>query len=145
MKYMVAFISQKRSAEVLKTAGTFAKASGAEVVVLKIIPDPQKVGVVAQVFATERPTMKAEEQVQAAASALRDTGITANALVVVDEVAQGIVRAAKDQKIDMLFLGSVRKNEKSIMGDDPIAKYVIEHCPTSVCLIKQADVGNVDD
>ncbi len=61
MKFMVAFSSPKRSARTVETAAAHAKALDAELILLRVIPDPNKVGVVAQLIATDRPVEKARE------------------------------------------------------------------------------------
>jgi len=47
MKFVVAFSSPKRSAMTVERAAAHAKAMNAEVVLLRIVPDPEKVGVTA--------------------------------------------------------------------------------------------------
>ena len=141
MKYMVAFITRKRSLKTAEMAADQARAHNAEVLIVKVIPDPHKVGTVAELIATERPMNKAREQVEAMAQELRDKGINAQGIVWVDEVAQGIVNAAVKHNVDLLFVGTVNSapgHMKSFfMQKDPIAHYVIDHCPISVCLVRQ--------
>ena len=63
MKYAVAFSSPKRSAKTIEVAVQQAKAANAELVLLRLIPDPHKVGIVAQLISSERPVDKARMQI----------------------------------------------------------------------------------
>ena len=63
MRFAVAFSSPKRSAKTIEIAAAQAKAVNAELVLLRIIPDPEKVGVVAQLISSDRPQDKARMQI----------------------------------------------------------------------------------
>lgn len=63
MKYAVAFSSPKRSAKTIEIAAKHAQAVGAELVLMRIIPDPEKVGIVAQLISSDRPLDKANMQI----------------------------------------------------------------------------------
>ncbi len=147
MRFMVAFSSPKRSAKTVEAAGKHAKALGAELILLRVIPDPEKVGVVAQLIATERPAEKAQEQVDQVAAQLKEEGIKAVGIVRTDEVAPGIVKAAIDLNVDLLFVGTTNIEKKPffMMEKDPIVHYIVDHCPLPVCLIRHDEPVPSDD
>src|SRR5438093_10313352 len=128
MKFMVAFISPKRSAGTVAVAAKHAKALNAELILLRVIPDPEKVGVVAQLIATERPAEKARQQVDTVAGQLKEQGIQAEGMVKVGEVAPGIVSAASEMGVDLLFLGTTNMPTSKpmfLMEKDPIMNYLV--------------------
>ncbi|MBI4532847.1 MAG: universal stress protein [Candidatus Melainabacteria bacterium] len=141
MKFMVAFSSPKRSAKTVGVAAQHAKALNAELVLLRVIPDPHKVGVVAELIATERPMEKAQEQVNDVSTQLREQGINASGMVTVGEVAPGIIKVAQELKVDMLFVGttSVSKHPFFLMKKDPVVHYLVDHCPLALCLVRHED------
>lgn len=100
MIYAVAFSSPKRSAKTVEMAAAQANSAGAEVVLLRIIPDPQKVGVIAQLISSDRPQDKAQEQINACVEELKAKGIKASGIVKVGEVAKGIVETAMELKAE---------------------------------------------
>ena len=61
----------------------------AELVLLRIIPDPEKVGVVAQLISSERPADTAQKQIDEVVARLKEQGINASGLVKIGEVAKG--------------------------------------------------------
>lgn len=138
MKYAVAFSSPKRSAKTVEMAAQAARASGAELVLLRIIPDPQKVGVIAQLISTERPQDKAMEQINACVEELNSQGIKATGVVKVGEVAKGIVETALEHKAEILFVGTTNIGGSKIflMKKDPIVHYLVDHCPITLCLVR---------
>jgi len=144
MKFMVAFSSPKRSARTVEVAAQHAKALGAELILLRIIPDPEKVGVVAQLIATDRPTEKATEQVDEVAARLREQGVNASGLVRVGEVAPGIIQVAQEEEVDLLFVGTtnIERNPFFLMQKDPIVHYLVDHCPITLCLVRHE--GTID-
>lgn len=138
MKLAVAFSSPKRSAGTIEVAAKQAKAMGAEIILLRIIPDPEKVGIVAQLISSERPIDKARMQIDEVVATLKAQGINATGLVKVGEVAKGIISAAQEVGADILFLGttSVGGRQFFIMKKDPIVHYLVEHCPITLCLVR---------
>jgi nucleotide-binding universal stress UspA family protein len=140
MKFMVAFITPKRSARTVEVAAQHAKALNADLVLLRMVPDPEKVGVVAQLIATERPAEKARDQVEMVAAQLREQGIKAEGAVVVGEVASGIVQAATDMNIDLLFVGTTGmipgKSFPFLMSKDPIVHFLVDKSPISLVLVR---------
>mgnify|MGYP000846100933 FL=1 len=138
MKYAVAFSSPKRSAKTIEVAVQQAKAANAELVLLRLIPDPHKVGIVAQLISSERPVDKARMQIDQIVSELSAQGVKVSGIVKVGEVAQGIIDTAVEIGADMLYVGttSVGGRHFFLMKKDPIVHYLVEHCPISLCLIR---------
>lgn len=138
MRFVVAFSSPKRSARTVDAAAKQAKAIGAELILLRIVPDPEKVGVVAQLISTERPQEKAQQQVDEVSSQLKEQGINASGMVKVGEVAKAIIATAEELKADMLFVGTTEVGGSSffLMKKDPIVHYLVDHCPINLCLIR---------
>jgi nucleotide-binding universal stress UspA family protein len=138
MKLMVAFSSPKRSARTVEVAARHARALGAELVLVRVIPDPHKVGVVAELIATERPVEKAQEQINQAVQTLTEQGVNASGMVRVGEVAPGIIKVAQEIEADIIFVGTTNVEKKPffLMEKDPIVHYLVDHCPISLCLIR---------
>jgi nucleotide-binding universal stress UspA family protein len=145
MKFMVAFSSPKRSARTVETAAQHAKALNAELILMRVIPDPEKVGVVAQLIATDRPVEKAREQVETVAAQLKEQGINASGLVNVGEVAPGIVQAAVELGVDLLFVGTTGTAQAKtffLMERDPIVHYLVDKSPISLVLVRGEPAGD---
>src|SRR5215813_6068006 len=121
MKFMVAFSSPKRSALTLSVAALQAKAMNAELILLRIIPDPEKVGVVAQLISSERPIEKAQMQIDETVTRLKSEGVNVSGMVKVGEVAKGIISTAEELKVDMIFVGTAKvEGQMFLMKKDPI-------------------------
>lgn len=138
MKYLVAFSSPKRSSAVLTVAANHALSNNAELIVLRVIPDAEKVGVIAQLIATDRPQEKAQSQIDMVVGKLREKGINARGELIVGEVAKAISKAAQDMGADILFIGTTNLHQKSrfYMTRDPIVHYLVDNCPVSLCLVR---------
>jgi nucleotide-binding universal stress UspA family protein len=138
MKFVVAFSSPKRSAMTVERAAAHAKALNADVVLLRIVPDPEKVGVIAQLISTDRPLDKATKQVESVAAKLRARGINATGIVKIGAVAKTIASAAQELGADLLFVGTADAKGGGIfmMKSDPIVKYLVEHCPVNLMLVR---------
>jgi nucleotide-binding universal stress UspA family protein len=139
MKFVVAFSSPKRSAKTVERAAQHAKALGAEIVLLRIIPDPNKVGVVAQLISTDKPIDKAQQQIDEVVAKLRADGIEASGMVRVGEVTKSILKIAVDElKADMLFVGTANVGGKSffLLEKDPIVHYLVDNCPLTLVLVR---------
>jgi nucleotide-binding universal stress UspA family protein len=138
MRFMVAFSSPKRSARTVEAAARYAKTMGADLVLMRVIPDAEKVGVVAQLIATDRPEQKAQEQIDMVVGQLTADGISASGVVKVGEVGPGIVQAATEMGVDMLFVGTMNFQPKPrfLMARDPIVHYLVDHCPVNLVLIR---------
>lgn len=147
MKFVVAFSSPKRSARTVNAAARHAKALGAEVVLVRVIPDPEKVGVVAQLISSDRPVDKAKQQIDLVVSELQAQGLNASGIVKVGEVAAGICKAAEELQADLLFVGTMSMKSPGLffMQKDPIVHYLVDRCPVSLCLVRHdpSDPGEV--
>jgi nucleotide-binding universal stress UspA family protein len=134
----VAFSSPKRSAKTVAVASQYARALNAELVLMRVVPAAEKVGVVAQLIATDRPAEKAQSQIDQVVGQLKSQGITATGVVRIGEVAQGIINAAVEMGANMLFVGttSFQPKPRFFMAKDPIVHYLVDHCPISLCLIR---------
>jgi nucleotide-binding universal stress UspA family protein len=139
MKIVVAFSSPKRSAKTVEAAAMQAKALNAEMVLLRIIPDPEKLGVVAQLISTERPVETANSQLTAIVDRLKEDGINASFVVKVGEVAKGIMQTSIELNADLIFVGTtnIEKRPLFLMKKDPIVHYLVDHCPISLCLVRR--------
>jgi nucleotide-binding universal stress UspA family protein len=143
MKVMVAFSSPKRSARTVAVASQYAKAIGAELVLCRVVPDAQKVGIVAQLIASDRPAEKAQQQIDMVTNQLREQGLTVSGFVRKGEVAPGIVKAAEEMGISLLFVGTASFTPKPrfFMAKDPIVHYLVDHCPVSLVLVRNDETA----
>ena len=138
MKLMVAFSSPKRSAKTVAIAGQHARALNAELVLVRVVPAAEKMGVVAQLIATDRPSEKAQSQVDQVAASLQAQGIKATGVIRRGEVGRGIIQAAEELGVSMIFVGttSFQPKPRFMMVQDPIVHYLVDNCPISLCLIR---------
>lgn len=146
MKFMVGFSSPKRSARTVETAAQHAKALGAELIIMRMVPDPEKVGVVAQLIATDRPAEKAREQIDEVVRQLKEKGIDARGVVKIGEVAPGIIKFAQEEQVDLLFIGTRNMETRPLfmMERDPILHYLVDRCPIPLCLIRHDEPPQED-
>ena len=146
MKFMVGFSSPKRSARTVEMAAMHARALGAELVILRVVPDPQKVGVVAQLIATDRPEEKARMQVEECARNLNEQGINARSIVKVGEVSPAIMQTAMEEGVDLLFVGTgnIAKRPFFLMEKDPIVHYLVDRCPIPLVLVRHEFATQAD-
>jgi nucleotide-binding universal stress UspA family protein len=139
MRYVVAFASPKRSAKTVALAAQQAKALDAELILLRVIPDPGKVGIVAQLISTDQPQDKAQQQIDEVVAQLKQQGVKASGTVRIGEVARSLVKiTAEELKADILFVGTTGVSGRSmfLMQNDPIVHYLVDNCPVSICLVR---------
>ena len=138
MKIAVAFSSPKRAARTIDLAAKQALATDSELILLRIIPDPEKVGVVAQLISSGRPQDKAQDQINQSVKDLQARGIKASGIVKVGEVAKSIIKCAIEEKADILYVGTTNVGGKHffMMKKDPIVHYLVDHCPITLCLVR---------
>lgn len=138
MRFVVAFSSPKRSARTVDAAARHAKAMGADIVLIRMIPDPEKVGVVAQLISSDRPIDKAKSQIDEVVAKLKSQGLQASGEVRVGPVAVGIVKAAVELKADLLFAGTTNVQAQTfpLMKKDPIVRYLVDNSPISLFLVR---------
>lgn len=143
MKLMVAFSSPKRSAKTVAVASQYAKAMNAELILCRIVPDAQKVGIIAQLIETERPAEKAKQQVDMVSARLVEQGVNATGCVRKGSVAEGIIAAAEELGVSLIFVGthSFTPKPRFFMAKDPIVHYLVDHCPISLCLIRHDETA----
>ena len=105
---------------------------------MRIVPDPQKVGVIAQLISSDRPQDKALEQINQCVQDLQAQGIKASGIVKVGEVARCIVQTAIEIKASILFVGTtnIGGSQFFLMKKDPIVHYLVDHCPITLCLVR---------
>jgi len=141
MIFVVAFASPKRSSAVVTVAAKHALAMGAELILLRVLPDAEKVGVVAQLIATERPQEKAQQQIDLVVGKLREKGVNARGDLRRGEVAPSIAKAAVELKASILFIGTTNLHPRPrfYMARDPIVHYLVDKCPVSLCLVRADD------
>jgi nucleotide-binding universal stress UspA family protein len=143
MKFVVAFSSPKRSAKTVDMAARHARAMGAEVVLFRVVPDPEKVGVVAQLISTDRPMDKARSQVDEVVGRLKASGVDASGVVKIGEVAKSIAEFAREQNADMLFIGTtdvMKKGGNFFFKRDPVVNYLVDHCAVELCLVRTPNI-----
>ncbi len=142
MKYLVAFSSPKRSSRTLEVATKQALAQSAELHLIRVLPDPKRVGVVAELIATNRPMDTAKAQIAEAVESLQKQGLKATGEVRVGRVAKTIIAVAKEQQADIVFIGTINLSNSPyfLMPRDPIVHYLVDHCPISLCLVRPKDI-----
>ena len=149
MRIVVAFSSPKRSAKTVDRAALLAKSTDSELILLRIIPDPEKVGVVAQLISTDKPNEKAQQQIDEVVGKLSQQGIKASGMVRIGEVAKSLVKIVADElKADILFVGTAKVGGGRpflMMEKDPIVHYLVDHCPVSLCLVRNDNLDIADD
>lgn len=143
MKVMVAFSSPKRSAKTVAVAAQYAKAMDAELVLMRVVPDAEKVGVVAQLIETDRPAEKAQQQIDQVVAQLCAQGVKASGVVLKGEVAPGIIKGAEELGVSLVFVGtmSFQPKPRFFMAKDPIVHYLVDHCPISLCLVRNDETA----
>lgn len=140
-KFLVAFSSPKRSSPVVNVAAAHAQAIGAELILLRVLPDAEKVGVVAQLIASERPQETAQQQLDLVSAKLREKGINATGVLKVGEVGPGIVKASEELGVNLVFIGTMNLHPRPrfYMARDPIVHYLVDHLPITLCLVRPDD------
>jgi nucleotide-binding universal stress UspA family protein len=146
MKLMVAFASPKRSAKVVQVAAEHAKLQNAELILVRVVPDPQQVGVVAQLVASRRPEEKADSQIEQVVNELKAQGVNASGMVKTGAVAKTIIQTAKEMQADTLYVGSSTVDSKPfyLTVNDPIVHYLVDNCPMTLCIIRHNVSREVD-
>lgn len=140
-KFLVAFSSPKRSSPVVNVAAAHAQALNGELILLRILPDAEKVGVVAQLIATDRPQEKAQQQIDLVVSRLKDKGIKASGILRVGEVGPGIIKVSEELKVNLVFIGTMNLHlrPRFYMARDPIVHYLVDNLPLTLCLVRPDD------
>ena len=144
LRFLVAFSSPKRSAKVVEVA--HARAFGAELVLVRIVPDPSKVGIVAQLISTDKPLETAKKQIDGEVEKLKAAGVNARGEARLGAVAKGIMKAAVELDADLVFVGTTDATSEPffLMKKDPIVNYLVDNCPVSLFLVR-SPFGTDDD
>lgn len=141
VKFMVAFSSPKRSLPVVSVAARHALANDAELVLLRVLPDAEKVGVIAQLIASDRPQEKAQQQLDMVTARLKEKGVKASGVLRVGEVGPGIIKVAEELAITLIFIGTLNLHQhpRFYGARDPIVHYLVDNCGISLCLVRADD------
>ena len=140
MKYMVAFSSPKRCQATVLEAARQAREANAELILVRVIADPKRVGIVAELIATGEPLLKAQRQIDAVVANLRSFGVNASGYVRIDDVGPGIVRASQEMNAEKIFLGAKNfGSRKAFFGwRNPIRTYVLKKSRIPICLVQES-------
>lgn len=143
MKYVVAFSSPKRSSPVLTVAAKQALINNAELIILRVLPDAEKVGVIAQLIASDRPQETAKRQIEFVVNKLKEIGVNARGELQIGEVAPAISKYAAEVAADVLFVGTANLHPRPrfYMARDPIVHYLVDNCPVTLCLVRADDAN----
>lgn len=139
MHYLVTFSGAEETGKVLSLAVHLAAANQARITILKVIADPHSVGIVAELIATEEPFVIATEELHQAVEKFVTDDIAITSVVwKAPEVGKGIVTATAELGADVVFVGTrdVSKQSGWFMENDPIAHYIVNHCPANIMLVR---------
>lgn len=141
MKLMVAFASPKRSRKIVRIAAAHAKAMNAEVVLVRVIADPAKLGVIAELISTDTPKETAQSQLDMVVAELTEKGVRASAMLKIGPVAETLVSTASELGADTVYVGSspIKPRGFSISIQDPILHYLVDRCPLSLHIARDQD------
>jgi len=119
-----------------------ARALDAELVLLRIMPDPEKVGVVAQLVASDRPNLKANKLVDRVVADLKARGIKATGEIRTGEVAKDLLSVSRELGADLLYLGTIDPKRRTFFQKlNPIVNYLINNSEIPLCIVP----GEVED
>lgn len=132
---------------ILSVAGRHAKGLAAEIILLRVIPDPAKVGVIAQLISTDRPHEKASEHIGIMIEQLKGMGVSASGEVRVGAVAETIMSYARQEKVDLLFIGASDPKDKNffLMKTDPVVSYLVDNSEISLYIVKGVPLDSYSD
>lgn len=98
-------------------------------------------GVIAELIATDEAFDLAVEEVDSVVAELIENDLNATGEVrKVDEVGEGIVESVIELNADTVFVGTKdvgRSGFGLVLDNDPIAHYIVDHCPVTVVLVRQ--------
>jgi Universal stress protein family len=140
MKYMVAFCSPKGCQATVLEAARQAREANAELVLVRVIADPKRVGIVAELIATGEPILRAQRQVDDVVANLRSFGVNASGHVRIDDVGPGIIREANELKAEKIFLGAKNFGSKKSIWPwrHPTRTYVLKKSRIPICLVQES-------
>lgn len=150
-KIMVPHDGSEMSDRVLNRAIEFAKAFKSEIIILHIIDDRLIPSQSIVAYITEKSTIKdaklqilnllrigAEQLLKDRTEKVKENGINVRFIMGIGEPAEGIADVAKDEKVDLIIMGSrelEKKNDKlKLLGS--VARRVLEISDCPVMVIK---------
>lgn len=148
---MVPHDGSEMSDRVLNRAIEFAKAFKSEIIILHIIDDRLIPSQSIVAYITEKSTIKdaklqilnllrigAEQLLKDRTEKVKENGINVRFIMGIGEPAEGIADVAKDEKVDLIIMGSrelEKKNDKlKLLGS--VARRVLEISDCPVMVIK---------
>lgn len=141
MKILVAIDGSKDAAEGIQTALNIAKAQGAEVTLLAVIPVYPDIDLEITARAREslgnKLSSEAEQALAKAKTVFQAQGITPKALVIsAGAIADEIVKMAEEIKMNLIVIGSRGLGATGRFSLGGTALKIISHAPCSVLVAK---------
>ncbi|MBK9143906.1 MAG: universal stress protein [Candidatus Melainabacteria bacterium] len=137
----------KKSARLIAAAGRHARALEAEVFLLRVVPDPSKVGVIAQLISSGRPQDKARQHIEIMVEQLKSMNVNASGEVRMGAVGDTILTFAREIKADLIIVGASDPKDKNVflMRTDPIVDYLVDQSDISLFVIKGIPLDSYTD
>ena len=101
-KLLVAVADRESSRKAIQTASTYARALNAELILVNVLGDPHRVGVVAQLIESDLPVIEAKLWLKETIDSLSAVGVTSSFLLLRGEVGAVIVREAVEQAAQLV-------------------------------------------
>lgn len=141
MKLMVAFASPKRSRKIVRIAAAHAKAMNAELILVRVIADPAKLGVIAELISTDAPKETAQNQIDMVVAELQEKGVNASGMLKIGPVAETLVNCANELGANTVYIGGgpIKPRTFGISMQDPILHYLVDHCSLSLHIARDQD------
>ncbi len=143
MKILVAIDGSKDATEGVQTALNIAKAQGAEVTLLAVVPVYPDIDL--EITARARDSLEnklssqAEQALTKAKTLFQAQGITPKALIISSgAIADEIVKMAEEEKINLIVLGGRGLGATGRFSLGGTALKIISHAPCSVLVAKAA-------
>jgi nucleotide-binding universal stress UspA family protein len=143
MKILVAIDGSKDAVEGVQTALNMAKAQGAEVTLLAVIPVYPDIDL--EITARARDSLEsklssqAEQALTQAKSLFQDQGITPKALVIsAGAIADEIVKMAEEERMNLIVIGGRGLGATGRFSLGGTALKIISHASCSVLVAKAA-------
>jgi len=146
MKILVPVDGSKYAMEAVKMASELAKAKGAEIHLLAVCPFISDLDL--ELTASERDSLseklklRCEEALEMAKALLVENGVTPHTMLASSiSVADEICKTAKEEKFDLIVIGSRGLTGVSRFLIGGIADKVVDHAPCSVMVVKIPEEG----
>jgi nucleotide-binding universal stress UspA family protein len=144
MKILVAIDGSKDAAEGVQTALNLAKAQGAEVILLAVIPVYPDIDL--EITARARDSLEsklssqAEQALTKVKSLFQAQGITPKALIIsAGAIADEIVKLAEEEKVNLIVIGGRGLGATGRFSLGGTALKIVSHAPCSVLVAKAAE------